>query len=355
MTKILIFSENFYPSIGGTQRSSQILARELTRQGVSVCVLTSTRLPRDKEEIEEGYTVIREPTPASILKHAFSSDLVISKGGVSLKVGIPTAVLRKRFVIFHEMIPSWPPNNRVPRIHFKESLKRRIADQAILNVAVSNTVLNQLPPKHKRRGCCIYNPIDPDLWEASPPNFYQRHFDVSFIGRITSGKGVFVLQEAISLLTERTTPSIAIVGSGPQEQELRNNIGKLGCRASFLGELSGTALREVYARSRVVVVPSVHAEGAPMVAVEALASGTPICISAQPALQEVAGPAGIVHEVGDAKALSKQLHELLSSPEAWRIMSEKAINRRGIFSLHGYRQAIRDHILRPIDAPRHSL
>lgn len=96
-----------------------------------------------------------------------------------------------------------------------------------------------------------------------------------FAGRITKGKGLELLLEALARLPEAT---LDVVGDGDRASachELARRL-RVSERVRFLGWQPSEALSALYAGARVVVVPSVWPEPFGLVGVEAMACGRPV-------------------------------------------------------------------------------
>jgi glycosyltransferase involved in cell wall biosynthesis len=103
--------------------------------------------------------------------------------------------------------------------------------------------------------------------QSSPPRAFQDRSGVVFAGRLVPEKGVDdVLRLAVSLPEVRIT----VAGSGPLEARVR------AAPLRYLGQVEHGDLLEELGRARVAIVPSRWAEPAGLVALEAMASGTPV-------------------------------------------------------------------------------
>jgi len=153
-----------------------------------------------------------------------------------------------------------------------------------------------------------------------------------FVGRIEPLKGVDTLLEAIgqlhtSGLQVEAPHNLAIVGGDPnaslQEmnaemlrlQQLTRSLG-IDDLVLFLGKRSQDALPYYYSAADAVVMPS-HYESFGMVALEAMACGTPVVASQVGGLAFLVkdGLTGYVIPDGDATTLAERLAELLRNPE----------------------------------------
>jgi glycosyltransferase involved in cell wall biosynthesis len=83
--------------------------------------------------------------------------------------------------------------------------------------------------------------------------------------------------------------NLLIVGRGSLENEIRKTIKKSGCEKNIflLGHLDGSELADLYNQASAVVIPSMWHENCPLVALEAMASGTPLIVSNNGGLPEL--------------------------------------------------------------------
>jgi len=148
---------------------------------------------------------------------------------------------------------------------------------------------------------------------APVPGGSQEH-DFVFVGEIRRLKGIFVLLEALTLLRPERTPSVLIVGSGPDEAQLKARIDEL--ELDDLVTLSPPIhpARDAFALGRCVVAPSL-AESLPYVVLESLAAKVPLLTTRVGGIPEIFGPhSDVLLPAGDASALARAMGELLSDP-----------------------------------------
>lgn len=97
---------------------------------------------------------------------------------------------------------------------------------------------------------------------------------------------------------------------GVDPADLARREGLPADRVRALGRLSDADLATVLDRATVLVMPS-RAEGFGLPVLEAMAAGTPVVCSDDPALAEVGGDAVVTAPVGDAPALGRALASVL--------------------------------------------
>jgi D-inositol-3-phosphate glycosyltransferase len=166
-----------------------------------------------------------------------------------------------------------------------------------------------------------------------------HHRNILFAGRIEPLKGIDTLLHAIHLI-QRCVPElvegvcVTIIGGDPwtdtpepemkRLQEMRQILG-LGEVVAFVGAKDQDALPDYYAAADMVVMPS-HYESFGLVALEAMAMGTPVIAS------EVGGLAFLVrdNETGfhvpsrDPEALADKIYTLLTDTECRHRLARQA-------------------------------
>lgn len=122
-----------------------------------------------------------------------------------------------------------------------------------------------------KRSVVIYNnsnSFDGQDIEVSRGNYFL------YYGRLTEEKGVKTLLNAFM---EYPQVCLKIVGTGPQESEIREMVSKLNIQnVELLGYRTGEDLKRIVREARFVIVPSVCYENNPMTIVESYAVGVPV-------------------------------------------------------------------------------
>jgi D-inositol-3-phosphate glycosyltransferase len=162
-----------------------------------------------------------------------------------------------------------------------------------------------------------------------------------FVGRIEPLKGVDTLIRAIAHMrttgiTDRYPHYLAVIGGEPNadQHEMNSEMARLqhlsrelglGDLVVFLGKRAQSSLPYYYSAADVLIMPS-HYESFGMVALEAMACGTPVVASQVGGLAFLIqdGVTGYVVPGGDPIALSERLTQLITQPEHRRQLGEQA-------------------------------
>ncbi|MBE9037051.1 glycosyltransferase [aff. Roholtiella sp. LEGE 12411] len=166
---------------------------------------------------------------------------------------------------------------------------------------------------HPRNIC--YNPIPDD----------HRPI-LLFVGRITAEKNVSQLLDAYPLIAAKIPDvHLVIVGSGPQDEEIRERAQKFESGITMWGESHGTELLGWFARADVFVNPSVT-ENFCTTNNEALASGTPVVAALAPSTSEQVFPGrnGFLAEPNNPSDFAQKVIAILENPDLKANLTQQA-------------------------------
>ena len=139
---------------------------------------------------------------------------------------------------------------------------------------------------------------------------------VLYAGALIAHKGVAVLLDAFAeLVGDVPTAALWFVGDGLDAADLKSSVSARGlCGVRFLGQRSPDELAGFYRRARVVAIPSLWLENAPLVAIEAAAHGRAVVASRVGGLPELVqdGKTGFLFDRGDSAGLAKRLRLVLT-------------------------------------------
>lgn len=295
--KILLGSHHFFPSTGGIETVSGLLAREFVAGGHGVRVLT--------QSIGAGnfpFQVIRRPHALELARQIRWCDVFL-QNNISLRTLWPLLFVRRPLFIIHQ---TWIANPGA-RIRWQHRLKRFVLRYAT-SFAISRAVADSLPVA----STIIGNPYDDQVFQPFPAEARTR--ELIFVGRLVSDKGANVLLEALKMLTTR--PRLTIVGDGPERPNLISQVHALGLQSQveFVGSQRGHHLAKLLRQHEILVVPSLWPEPFGIVALEGIACGCVAVGSAGGGLGEAIGSCGITFPNGDAAALAQRLADLLADP-----------------------------------------
>jgi glycosyltransferase involved in cell wall biosynthesis len=149
---------------------------------------------------------------------------------------------------------------------------------------------------------------------------------LAFVGRLVEKKGVVHLLRAFARVHTRMPDlGLVVIGSGPLQEELTKEAGRLGIEAAveFTGALPHPDVIRYLRGSRLAVVPSVidsHGEtdGMPTVVVEMMAAGLPVVGSDVDGIPDLIthGRNGWLARPGDVEDLADKLRLALDNHDA---------------------------------------
>jgi glycosyltransferase involved in cell wall biosynthesis len=156
-----------------------------------------------------------------------------------------------------------------------------------------------------------------------PARETKRGYQILFVGRLVERKGVTHLIDALRRLPAELGARLVIIGDGPEREalEAQARAAGLGGRVAIRGRVSDAALRDAYAASDVLVLPSIvdargDTEGLGVVLLEAMSYGVPVVASDIGGITDIVenDASGVLVPPGDATALAAALERLARDP-----------------------------------------
>ncbi len=165
-----------------------------------------------------------------------------------------------------------------------------------------------------------------------------------YVGRFDQYKGIFELLHATrNLLDTGLNVRTQLVGDGPRRADLEALVRKLNLQdnVDFLGFVANEALRDIYRRNDIFVLPS-YSEGMPKVVPEAMSNGLPTVTTDVGGIPRVAqnGRTGFFVKPKDVPALTEALRQLVADEPLRRNMASAALEQSRRFTI----EAERDHV-----------
>ncbi len=177
------------------------------------------------------------------------------------------------------------------------------------SIIVYNRIQRQLLAGIQEKVHIIPGGVNVDEFSFTPPENRERKI-ILMTGRVEDpAKGFATVSEAAERLArERADFEVWVTHTDPA----------INCPwMKAIGWQSPAEMRALYAKANICVVPSVWEEPFGLVAVEAMASGRPVCASRVGGLQDIVvdGETGFLFEKGDSIALADQLAHLLDDAD----------------------------------------
>jgi len=354
-----MFTDYFFPELGGIQDSIATISRSLARRGHLVDIYAPRYAKRDYRRI--GATVRERDLGANVRVRRrpslpFPSSTQQSRVALPSPVGWARLAGRTRPDVIHTHsffgigleallngaclgIPVIGTNHTTVA-GFAPHLPLR-AERAAAYVmwfynrcdyvtAPSRSVFEELG---KARLCrphqVVSNPIDTELFaplRTDERDALRAHFGlagptITYAGRLGPEKNIEVLLHAVAALRDQgVAAELAIAGHGSHEPILRSlAVGlRIDQRVRFFGTLAQDELARLLRISDTFAIMSTS-ETQSMVLLQAMASGVPVVAAETRALPEFVGPAnGVLVDPHDAARLAHALAELLAAPERRR-------------------------------------
>lgn len=310
--RILIYSPQFYPSIGGLETIISTLGHEFTYLGHEVKIVSQTPAVDSKDF---PFEVIRRPSLKKLLKLTHWSD-VYFQGCVSLKGLLPLLIIPRPLVVAHH---TWYRRCN-GSLNWQDHLKNFVTRFAT-NIPVSHALAESISAP----STVIPNSYREDIFYEMPE--ISRDKDLVFLGRLVSDKGVNLLLDALAQLKPMgLSLKLTIIGSGPEESKLRQQAQNLEIlnQIHFAGVKVEHELARLLNAHQIMVVPSLWDEPFGIVALEGIACGCVIVGSEGGGLKDAIGSCGVTFPNGNVEELTQIIFDLLTHPEKLTTYRQKA-------------------------------
>ena len=360
--KFLLFNHEFPPVGGGGGHVTAHLAKEYASRGHEVLVMTAAYRDLPRFETRDGYQIERVPCFRAnpdvaqvheMLTYSLSSTWIamwrvrkFKPDAVQVFFGIPSGLgawLLKKFRNIPYVV--FLGGRDVPRVNpdppYYEQLYA-ILKPAILDIwkSASSVVacsegLRELALQTAPQQAIDVIPDGIDLGRFTPQlRGGKADAPTRFlsVGRLIPRKGFDTLIYATALLRSRANLAfeVEIVGDGPERRALESLCEELDLTSivRFAGTVPYEELSRRYAAADAYVLAS-HAEGMPLVVLEAMATGLPVIATDVQGMDELVedGGNGRRFAVGAETELARHMEELLIDVERRRLMGEASVAR----------------------------
>lgn len=301
------FEDPAMPGAGGGSRRTHEINRRLAARGHDVTVLT-TRFPGHRDRVQDGVRYVH-------IGYGSGRSRITRTAGYALAAvrecrRLPADLVVEDFFapVSSAAAPLWsgrPTVGVVQWLNAREKARQyRLPFHLVERFGVRRHARMVAVSHHVGATLQALNPgatVDVIGNGVSPSAALQPRVpgpDVLFVGRLEiAQKGLDLLVKAWALAAPRIGGDLVVAGSGPDEPRLRELVAQAGLtdRVRYAGWVDEPAAIALMAQARLVAMPS-RFETFGMVAVEALATGTPVVAFDIDALREVL-PAGCTRAV----------------------------------------------------------
>jgi len=175
-------------------------------------------------------------------------------------------------------------------------------------VANSHYVAGRIRRYYNRGSTVVHPPVDTDFYQPSPALRVENRYLV--VSALVPYKRVDVAIRACA----RTGTPLTVVGRGPETERLKAIAREVGADTTFAGWIEDDEVRDLYRRSRAILMPGIEDFG--MVPVEAQACGRPVVALDQGGALEsvVDGVTGVHVHDGSVDAFADALNAVSARP-----------------------------------------
>ena len=345
----LLFAIRYcHPWIGGLEKNTFNLARELSGRGLPVTVLTGRFFRSWPASETAGLLLIRRlPSPRirvlgailflaglawRLLTQRDSYDIVhaFQVGHTAAVAVLLSRLLGKPSVLTLAGGGSGGDIFRHRRTPWGRMVLRACL-QATRIVTLNRQMHEELAAVRCPENRAVYIPNGVDTERFHPRECTARpddyaHKTVVYVGRLAAEKGVAFLVRAHALLQHTLAARLVIVGDGPERKRLERLTRRLG--TTSLIEFTGPAddVRPYLWQANVFVLPSKH-EGMPNALLEAMACGVPVIATHVPGTGEIITDraTGLLVAYNDVEGMARAIATMLTDAALSRGCAQRAL------------------------------
>jgi glycogen(starch) synthase len=332
--RILFWSEQFWPSIGGIEVWGAGLLQRLQKRGHAFAVIAAEdHLASDTQNVYAGVSIYRFPFWTALADRKLGQLLNIKRAVAELKDSFASDLVHLNLtgpsVYFHLQTAGSHPAPLLVSLHQpleeqsgrSASVVSRVLRSSDWITGGSNMVLDtarQLAPETTARSSLIRFGFDaPDLVSQPLPLEEPR---LLCLGRLVYEKGFDLVLTAFASLVKRFPRLRLIIGSdGPARPALERQSHELALAdvVDFIGWVDFDKMPALFNSATVVVMPSRVIEGFGFVALEAAMMGRPVVATRSGGLSEavIDGHTGLLVERENSQAIAAAIAYLLDHPD----------------------------------------
>jgi len=250
------------------------------------------------------------------LCHAFFG---IPCGYIAMKLNIPYIISLRG-----SDVPGHNPKYKFLDTLFFKRLSKKIwnnAKEVIVNSKDLKWEAKRI--KFNKKIIIILNGIDTSFYRKMKIKKSNK-FDILYVGRLSTVKGLKYLFKAFNKLNKRDT-QLVLAGDGNQKRPLINLAKKLRIsnRVKFLGILSKKQLVKEYNKADIFILPSIH-EGMSNTLLEAMSCSLPIISTNTGGVRDILKGNGLITKSKDSQELYESIRKLHLNKNLREEMAKKS-------------------------------
>ena len=333
--RVLIYSDHFFPSVGGSENYAFDLASELSRCGHYVGVITSER---KSVKDDFPFTIFRLERPFSLYRinlnvldipriiKSYRPELFhinYQTGGENILI-LLLKIMRIPIVITYHADHVMTLGKVIDELQLVTTY--RFAENIVVQSALIKNKFRMRGISERKLNMIQFNGVDTNKYKyVHRPILNKKSLKLLCIARLDDShkyKGVFELIESINGMKRKKLDLdlfLNIIGDGNLRKSYENK-----CRSNhlnninFLGDLSfEDLLRQIYEASFLILPSISEAEGFGRVVLEAISCGTPVIVSKYAGIAELIRKydAGIVYDPENFEKMIIDINDVLNNHE----------------------------------------
>lgn len=336
--KTLVFSKEFYPSLGGMQRTTDYMALALSDIGHTPVVFTENcEIYNDSMY---PYGVVRSKSLILLIKEIHKAEVIILKGGLVIKVGMLCILLGRPFIVYYEGSDSLIKTSKSIKNKIRNFFIKICVAKAIIHLGVSQHALDTKKLNTNHNAKILYNIVHPELEQYGNSSNVPQ-FDFCYVGNVTTYKGVKYIIDAIKMLNENgVRVSCIFAGDGDALEDVYNAAKKYPIKV--MGRCHRKELATVFQSAKCLLQATLQTEGFPLVIAEAFLFGLPVIAPEHTAFPEAVGNAGLFYQPGNVPDLAKKMIDFLHDKTLRKQLSCNAKIRSEQFRFHNYKRELKN-------------
>lgn len=368
--KVLVYSDHFFPLVGGVQTFVNLLAGGFGglkdssaadhADPVEITVVTNTP-SGEMDDSSLPYRVVRRPNLWHLIRLIQNAELVQFCGPCLLPMTISGLIGKPTLVEHHGYQAVCPngllleqPLRKACRGHFMERRyltclrcrsstigrlgairsvvltfpRRWLCKRVAANVSITRHVGRRIGLPRPET---IYYGIDVTENQSNCEQLFESPTpQIAYVGRLVEEKGLPLLLRAAKQLRDSGRRfKLSFIGDGPERTRLEQMALELGLSEliKFTGYLSGTDFDRAVSAVAIVVMPSIWEETAGLSAIEQMMRGRIVVAADIGGLSEIVGDAGMKFRSGDWEELASCIQQILDDRLLAQSLSSAARSR----------------------------